>query len=277
MTGKSILITGCSSGIGHHIAHALHGRGWQVLATCRKAEDVARLQEEGLACHLLDLTDAASIRAGFDWAMEQTGGRLGALYNNGAFGMAGAIEDTSTDGFRSIFETNFFGWHELTRHVIPVMRQQGAGRIVQCSSVLGFAALKMRGPYVSTKYALEGYTDVLRLELRGTGIDVILLEPGPIDTAFRINARPHYEAHVEKEHSAWADFYKKRAEPRLYAETLPPDRWELTCEATTAKLIHALESPRPNARYFVTRPTYILAWARRLLPTRALDWVLAKA
>ena len=276
MSAKSILITGCSSGIGHHIAHALHQRGWKVLATCRQQADVERLQSEGLASHRLDYTDTASIRAAFDWALGQTDGRLDALYNNGAHAMGGAIEDTSTDGFRAIFEANFFGWHELTRLVIPVMRAQGHGRIVQCSSVLGLAGLRMRGPYCATKFAVEGYSDVLRLELRGTGSDVILLEPGPIDTPIRINARPHYERWVEREDTPWADFYRKKLEPRLYADELPADKWELTPEATTTKLLHALESPRPNARYYVTRPTYIVGWLRRLLPTRALDWVLMK-
>jgi len=273
---KSILITGCSSGIGHHVAHALHGRGWQVLATCRKAEDVVRLQDEGLACHQLDLTDTASIHAGVDWALGEAGGRLDALYNNGAHALGGAIEDTATDGFRAIFEANFFGWHELTCRIIPGMREQGHGRIVQCSSVLGFAGLRMRGAYVSTKHAIEGYSDTLRLELKGSGIDVILIEPGPIDTPFRVNAQPHFERWVKTEGSPWEKFYEKTFKPRLYAEKGPPDRFELSCEATTKKLIHALESPRPNARYFVTTPTYILDWARRLLPTRWRDRLLMR-
>jgi NAD(P)-dependent dehydrogenase (short-subunit alcohol dehydrogenase family) len=175
-----------------------------------------------------------------------------------------------------MFEANFFGWHELTRLVLPVMRDQGEGRIVQCSSVLGFVGSRMRGPYVSTKFAVEGYTDVLRLELAGTGIHPILLEPGPIGTKIRINAQKHYERWTEKENTAWAQFYKDTLEPRLYAKNGEPDRFELTCEATTAKLIHALESPRPRARYYVTTPTYIAAYLKRLLPTRWLDRVLLK-
>ena len=277
MAQKTILITGCSSGIGHHAAHALAKRGWQVMATCRKEDDCARLREEGLDSVRLDYQDTDSIRSGFDATMERFDGRLDALFNNGAYAMAGAIEDIPTGGWREIFEANFFGWHELTRMAIPVMRAQGAGRIVQCSSVLGFGALRMRGPYVSTKFALEGYTDVLRLELRGSGVQPILLEPGPIGTRIRLNTQAHYEKWTEKENTPWAKFYKNTLEPRLYAEAgADKDPFELTCEATTKKLIHALEAPRPHARYFVTTPTYIVAYLKRLLPTRWLDRVLMK-
>ena len=273
---RSILITGCSSGIGHHAAHALAKRGWRVLATCRQEADARRLRGEGLEACRLDYADTESIVAAMDWAMERAGGRLDALFNNGAHAMGGAIEDTATDGFRAIFEANFFGWHELTRRVLPVMRAQGRGRIVQCSSVLGFVAARMRGPYVSTKYAIEGYTDVLRLELRNSGIHLILFEPGPIDTMIRVNARPHYEKWVEKRETPWAQFYRDTLEPRLYAEGTTRDRFELGCAATTAKLIRALEDPRPRVRYQVTTPTYIAWYLRRLLPIRWLDHILMK-
>lgn len=273
---RTILITGCSSGIGHHAAHALAGRGWHVLATCRAEADCARLRDEGLESFRLDYQDEASIHAGFDETMARTDGRLDALFNNGAYAMGGAIEDTPTQAWREIFETNFFGWHTLTRRTIPVMRAQGGGRIVQCSSVLGFAALRMRGPYVSTKFAIEGYTDALRLELDGTGVHPILLEPGPIGTRIRLNAQQHYAKWVEKENTPWAEFYKRILEPRLYAVDPAPDKFELTCEATTAKLIHALEAPRPHARYYVTTPTYMFAYLKRVLPTRWLDRILIK-
>ena len=273
---RSILITGCSSGIGHHAAHALAKRGWRVIASCRQAKDVARLEEEGLTCVRLDYQDTDSIHAGLSSALEHTGGRLDALFNNGAFAMGGAIEDIPTKAWREMFEANFFGWHELTRSVLPVMRAQGEGRIVQCSSVLGLVAARMRGPYVSSKFAVEGYTDVLRLELHQSGIDVILLEPGPIGTKIRVNARPHYEKWTEKKNTYWAEFYRTRLEPRLYAEDPGPDRFELTCEATTGKLIHALESPRPRARYYVTTPTYMAGLLKRALPTRWLDRILLK-
>ena len=276
MTQKSILITGCSTGIGYHAAHALADRGWQVVAACRQQKDVDRLASEGLTTVRLDYTDTASIQSAFAATMEITGGRLDALFNNGAHAMGGAIEDIPTDFWRQIFEANFFGWHELTRLVIPIMRKQGAGRIIQCSSVLGFAGVKMRGPYSSTKYALEGYTDVLRLELHDTGIHPILIEPGPVRTAIRENARPHYEKWCEKKNTPWAEFYKNVLEKRLYAENPPPDRFELQPEAVTAKLIHALEAPRPRARYYVTTPTYIAGYLKRILPTRWLDEVLMR-
>jgi len=276
MTQRSILITGCSSGIGHHAAHALSARGWRVLATCRSQDDCNRLIAEGLDSFRLDYADAGSIGQAFEMAMERTGGRLDALFNNGAHAMAGAIEDTPTDAFRAIFEANFLGWHDLTRRVLRVMRRQGSGRIVQCSSVLGFVALRMRGPYVASKFALEGYTDALRLELRGSGIHAILLDPGPIDTKLRINARAHYEKWVEREATPWAGFYRDTLEPRLHGVDQPPDRFELSCAATTAKLLRALDAPRPRARYFVTTPAYIAWYLRRLLPTRWLDGILTR-
>ncbi|MEL6479621.1 MAG: SDR family NAD(P)-dependent oxidoreductase, partial [Pseudomonadota bacterium] len=175
---RSILITGCSSGIGLDAARQLAGTGWRVFASCRAEADCARLRAEGLASPRIDYQDPASIESGLADVLEATGGTLDALFNNGAYGMPGAVEDLPTDAFRELFEANFFGWHELTRQVIPVMRRQGQGRIVQCSSVLGFVALKMRGPYVSSKHALEGYSDVLRHELHGSGIHVVLIEPG---------------------------------------------------------------------------------------------------
>jgi len=274
--GRVVLITGCSSGIGHHAAHALAKRGWRVLATCRKAKDCVRLEAEGLESFRLDYQDPASIEDAFGAAMAATGGRLDALFNNGAFASPGAVEDMPVDGLRAIFEANFFGWHDLTCRAIPVMRAQGHGRILQNSSVLGFAALPMRGAYNSTKFALEGLTDTLRLELRGTPIHVILLEPGPIRTAIRENARTHYETWVKGRPSAFAELYRNELEPRLYAENPEPDRFELSCEATTAKIIHALESPRPRPRYYVTTPTYMAGALKRLLPTRWFDAFLAR-
>lgn len=273
---RSILITGCSSGIGYSCAHALHARGWQVLATCRKPEDAARLRAEGLDCGVLDLTDTDSIAAGLDWALSRTGGTLDALFNNGAFGLPGAVEDLPVDGLRSIFETNVFGWHDLTRRVIPVMRAQGHGRIVQNSSVLGFVTYKWRGAYVSTKHALEGLTDTMRLELRGSCIHVSLIEPGPVTSKIRANARVHFERWIDWESSALADLYRDTLLKRLYDDTNKPDSFELPPEAVAKKLIHAIESGRPRARYYVTVPTHFMGAMKRLLPTRALDWLIDK-
>ena len=274
--GRSILITGCSSGIGRHAALALAARGWRVFATCRREADCAALRAEGIESFRIDYQDTRSIAEGLDTALGRTGGRLDALFNNGAFAQPGALEDLPTDGLRAIFEANFFGWHELTRRVIPVMRGQGSGRIVQNSSVLGFVALRMRGAYVATKFALEGYTDALRLELSGTGIHAILLEPGPVRTLIRENARAHYRRWIDPAGSPWAAFYRDTLEPRLFAETPRRDSGELTCAATTAKIIRALESPRPRPRYYVTTPTHAMGALRRLLPTRWLDAVLIR-
>jgi NAD(P)-dependent dehydrogenase (short-subunit alcohol dehydrogenase family) len=275
-TGRTILITGCSSGIGNHLAHALGDRGWRVFATCRKEADCARLRDEGFESFRLDYEEVQSIEVAFEEAMERTEGRLDALFNNGAYAIPGAVEDLPARALRQIFEANFFGWHSLTRRVIPVMRAQGHGRIVMNSSVLGLSALRMRAAYTATKHALEGYTDTLRLELDDTPIEVILLEPGPIRTRIRQNAQAHYERWIDADNSVWATFYKEVVEPRLYAEDPAPDPFELTCEATTRKLIHALESRKPRARYYVTTPTYIIGILRRLLPTRMLDRILLR-
>ncbi|MCL1627338.1 SDR family oxidoreductase [Roseibaca sp. V10] len=272
---RSVLMTGCSSGIGYHAAHAMAARGWHVLASCRKEEDCARLRAEGLDSFALDLTDAASIHQGLSKALDSTGGRLDALFNNGAFALPGAVEDLPTDGLRALFETNLFGWHELTRAVIPVMRAQGHGRIVQNSSVLGLAALKWRGAYVASKFALEGLTDVMRLELAGTGLHVSLIEPGPITSRIRENSIPHFERWIDWENSPRAEQYRDNLLARLY-DKREPDFFELPPDAVTKRLIHALEARRPCARYPVTTPTYLLAALRRVLPTRLLDMVLQR-
>jgi len=275
MTQKSILITGCSSGIGYASAIGLRDAGWRVFASCRRQADCERLRVEGFDSPRIDYSNSESIASGVTDVLEATGGTLDALFNNGAFGTPGAVEDLPTDALRAIFEANFFGWHELTRAVIPVMRAQGHGRIVQCSSVLGFVALRWRGAYNSTKFALEGLTDTLRIEMRDTPIHVILIEPGPVTSKIRANSIPHFERWIDWEASPRAEFYRKALRKRLY-EDHGPDRFELPPEAVVKKLRHAIESPRPRPRYLVTTPTYAMAILRRILPTRALDWVLSR-
>ena len=274
MTQKSILITGSSSGNGLDAAYGLRDAGWRVFASCRKAEDCARLQSEGFESPLIDYADPNSIVNGLAETLEATGGTLDALYNNGAFACPGAVEDLPTDALRAIFETNFFGWHELTRLVIPVMRAQGHGRIVNCSSILGFVAMRWRGAYVSTKYALEGLTDVLRIEMANTPIKVILIEPGPITSKIRQNAVPHFEKWIDWENSARATEYRD-VQDRLYADS-GPDQFELPASAVTKKLLHALASHRPKPRYYVTTPTYFGGFLRRILSTRMLDAVISR-
>ncbi|MGY6696281.1 MAG: SDR family oxidoreductase [Roseinatronobacter sp.] len=272
---RSVLITGCSSGIGYHAAHALSARGWRVFATCRSDEDCARLSREGLETLRLDYVDTSSIHEALDTILSRTGGTLDALFNNGAYAVPGAAEDLPTAALRAIFETNVFGWHELTRAVLPVMRAQGSGRIVQNSSVLGLAALRWRGAYVATKYAIEGLSDVLRLEMHGTGIHVCLIEPGPITSRIRENSIPHFERWIDWQNSPRAAQYRDHLLARLY-DRQAPDTFELPPDAVTRRLINALESRRPKARYYVTAPTHVLGTARRILPTAALDWILRK-
>lgn len=267
---RSILITGCSSGIGYAAARGLTTRGWRVFATCRKEADCARLEAEGLRSFRLDYEDEPSIAAALETVLAETGGRLDALFNNGAYGVPGAVEDLPTAALRAIFEANFFGWHELTRRVLPVMRAQGHGRIVQNSSILGFWALKYRGAYTATKFAVEGLSDTLRLELRGSGIHLALIEPGPIDTKIRINSYPNFKKWIDRRASPHEKLYQSKLIPRLEAETFETP-FELPPEAVVAKLVHAIESPRPHPRYYVTVPTHVVGFLRRLLSTRPMD------
>ncbi|HBR61092.1 MAG TPA: short-chain dehydrogenase [Rhodobacteraceae bacterium] len=272
---KSILITGCSSGIGYDAAHGLTARGWRVFATCRKETDCIRLRHEGLESFVLDYADEASVSAALAEVLNATGGTLDALFNNGAYALPGAAEDLPRAGLRELFETNVFGWHDLTRQVIPVMRAQGAGRIVNCSSVLGLVVAPWRSAYNASKFAIEGLTDTLRLEMRGTGIHIVLIEPGPVTSQIRQNAVVAFEKWIDWENSVRADEYRSTLIKRLY-EKRGKDRFELPASAVTQKLIHALESPKPKPRYFVTTPTYIMSSLKRILPTKALDWILAK-
>lgn len=245
-----------------------------MFASCRQAADCDRLRAEGFDSPLLDYADSATISSALAEVLAATGGTLDALYNNGAYALPAYVEDLPRDGLRAIFEANLFGWHDLTCRVLPVMRAQGHGRIVNCSSVLGLVGAKWRGAYVATKFALEGLTDVLRLELRGTQIKVILIEPGPITSRIRANAARQFERWIDWENSAHVASYAALRH-RLY-EAKGPDKFELPASAVTKRLIHALESANPRPRYFVTFPTWFAAAVKRLLPTRWLDWVVAK-
>jgi NAD(P)-dependent dehydrogenase (short-subunit alcohol dehydrogenase family) len=271
---KTILITGCSSGIGLHAAQGLRERGYRVFATARQPEDVDRLRAEGFEAFRLDLADSGSIRQAVAQVLETTGGELYALFNNGAYGQPGAVEDLRREVLREQFETNLFGTHELTNLLIPVMRRQGYGRIVQNSSVLGFAAMAYRGAYNASKYALEGLSDTLRLELAGSGVYVSLVEPGPISSRFRDNAFAMYKKNIDPERSFHREKYLA-IEARLQKEG-PVVPFTLGPEAVLKKVILALEAKRPKARYYVTFPTYLFGGLKRILPDRALDWVLGK-
>lgn len=274
---QTVLITGCSSGIGLAAARGLRQAGFRVLATARHEADVAVLAAEGFAAHRLDLSDEASIEAAARWALSQSQGQLWALVNNGAYGQPGALEDLPTAALRRQFETNFFGWHHLTRQLLPAMLANGQGRIVQVGSVLGLVAMRFRGAYNSSKFALEGYTDTLRLELRGTGVQVSLIEPGPIETQFRRHALAAFRQAIDLDHSRHAEEYRQTLQRLGRAEGSPSGPFTLPAEACLPPLLHALQARRPRRRYQVTRPAKWLYYLRRLLPTAWLDALLARS
>jgi NAD(P)-dependent dehydrogenase (short-subunit alcohol dehydrogenase family) len=265
---KSILITGCSTGIGYVCALGMRDRGWRVFATARSAEDIAHLEGHGLEVIQLDYRHSASVQACAAQVALRTGGKLDALFNNGAYGQPGAVEDISRKVLEEQFAANFFGWHELTNLCLPMMRANGSGRIVQCSSVLGLAALKWRGPYNASKFALEGLSDTLRLELRGTGIKVVTINPGPIESQFVANAKAAFERNVDMSKSHYKDVFERQ---RQRLERGGNARFKLPATAVLEKLVLAVESENPSAHYYVTKATWILAAAKRMLPKRLLD------
>ena len=271
---QSILITGCSSGIGYTCAHGLQKRGYNVFATCRKEADVERLKAEGLNAFRLDLCDTKSMHDALSWMLSQTDGRIDILFNNGAYGQPGAVEDVSREVLREQFETNVFGTQELSNLVLPYMRKQGGGRIVYNSSILGFVAMSYRGAYNASKFAIEGLADTMRLELYGSGIDVILIEPGPIRSDFRKNALAKFLVNIDYEHSAHKEIYAKTLE-RLNASGDAP--FTLGAEAVLAVLVKAIVAKKPKARYAVTFPTKLFAFLKRMLPTTLMDIIVRKA
>ena len=274
---KVILITGCSSGIGLDAALTMKAKGWLVIATCRKEQDCKNLRKMGLISFVLDYQNRDSIDTAFASALNHAGGRIDVLFNNGAYAIPGAVEDLPTDALRQIFEANFFGWHHLTRLAVKIMRKQNEGRIIQNSSVLGFAALRFRGAYNSTKFALEGLSDTLRLELKGSGIHVILIEPGPIRTLIRKNSQPHFERWVDWQNSNLKLIYQQTVIPRLNApDNGPPNLFELKPAAVSAAVVEACESAKPNLRYRITLLTKIAWLLKHLLPVKLQDQILAR-
>ncbi|ATB70744.1 putative NAD(P)-dependent oxidoreductase YbbO-like [Sulfurospirillum diekertiae] len=271
---RSILITGCSSGIGYTCAHGLQKQGYNVFATCRKDEDVKRLQAEGLNACKLDLCDSGSLHVALAWMLSQTDGRIDVLFNNASFGQPGAVEDLKRDVLREQFETNVFGSVELTNLVLPYMRKQGHGRIIFNSSILGFVAMSYRGAYNASKFAIEGLADTLRLELHGSGVDVVLIEPGPIRSHFRKNALAKFLANIDQERSAHKVIYEKTLE-RL--QKSGDSAFTLGAEAVLKVLVEAIESKKPKFRYPVTFPTKLFTLLKRILPTCIMDSIARKA
>lgn len=271
---RTIVVTGCSSGIGAHCARALKADGWRVFATVRKAEDLAGLEADGIEAFLMDYAKAETISELVAAVLERSDGRIDALFNNGAYGQPGAVEDLSTEALRAQFEANFFGWHELTRQVIPSMRKRGQGRIVQCSSILGIVPFRYRGAYTASKFAIEGLSITLRMELQGSGIHISLIEPGPIATRFTANALSKIKEHIDLENSPHAvDYIRQLA--RLDGSG-PVNRHKLGPEAVYAVLKHALNSKNPRPHYPVTTPAKQGIFLKRLLPAdlfyRLMRW-----
>jgi NAD(P)-dependent dehydrogenase (short-subunit alcohol dehydrogenase family) len=269
---RTILVTGASSGIGAYCARALQEKGWRVFATARNAEDVAALEADGIEAFAFDYSDARSIAELADAVLARTGGRLDALYNNGAYAQAGAVEDLPTEALRRQFEANFFGWHELTRRFIPAMREQGHGRIVNCSSILGLVPMKYRGAYAASKYALEGLTLCLRMELEGSGIHVSLIEPGSVDTGIAKNGLSWFERYIDIERSAHREAYRAEIERLKCGKKA---RLGVKPDAVLRVLLHALENPRPKPHYLVTVPARIGAIMKHVLPAAILYRILA--
>jgi len=274
MDTKSILITGCSSGIGLCTAQRLKQEGYRVFATARKEQDVQKLKTQGFESFLLDYRESESIQSALQQVLQATNGTLYALFNNGAYGQPGAVEDLSREVLKEQFETNVFGWHELTNLVLPIMRKQGYGRIIQNSSVLGIVAMPMRGAYNASKYAIEGLNDTLRLELHDSNIFVSMVEPGPIESRFRANAALYFKKNINKEVSTHKKRYqqlinKLETEGPVVPFTLPAD-------AVYEKVLKILTSKKPKAHYYVTFPTYLFGYLKRVLSTKSLDWLLRK-
>lgn len=271
---RTVLITGCSSGIGRATADHLRARGWRVLASARKAEDVARLQADGFEALALDVADADSVERAAAETLRRLEGRLGALVNNAGYGQAGAMEDISRDLLRRQFEVNVFGLQDLTNRLLPAFRAAGAGRIVHVSSVLGRVSIPMNGSYCASKHAVEALADAQRVELRDTGIGLSLVEPGPITTAFRRNAAQQVEAHLPHGPSRFADYYARQVAG--HRAVRKEDRFAMTADAVACAIAHALESPRPRARYRVTLPAHVAPLARALVPDALYDRLVAR-
>ncbi|KTD63132.1 oxidoreductase with NAD(P)-binding Rossmann-fold domain protein [Legionella santicrucis] len=272
MKEKIILITGCSSGIGFDAAFALKKRGHRVIGSCRKKEDVEKLLNIGLEAVQLDVSDSSSIQSAFEKVLAKTEGRIDVLINNAGYGQAGALEDITRDVLRAQFETNVFGLVELMNLTIPIMRKQGHGRIINISSILGIISMPFRGAYNASKYAVEGVSDTLRLELHSSGINVITVEPGPIESRFRDNCVDNSLNYIDKQHSYFSKQYEHMLEE--FKQKKSASIFTKQPDAVIKKLYHAIESKRPKAKYPITIPAHLMIFLKRILTTRMLDKIL---
>lgn len=272
---KSVLVTGCSSGIGRATAELLKSKGWTVFPTARKVVDLDALKQAGFDAIKLDLRSSESIALAVEWVLIKNGGQLDAVVNNAGFGMPGAMEDLTRDAMRDQFEVNLFGLQELTNRLIPIFRKQGAGRIVNVSSVVGRVSLPFMGIYSASKFALEAVSDALRVELSRDHISVSLVEPGPIATQFSTNCAEQGEQNLDPHTSRFSAAYKKYFKKRRNGG-MSEDRFRLPPEAVAKKIVHALEASRPKIRYCVTLPAYLGDWAARFIPAAWVDHLLAQ-
>lgn len=273
---RSILITGCSSGIGLCAAHTLRQRGYRVLATARQEADVAQLQSQGFESFQLDINSSSSIKKAVAAILQATQGKLFALFNNSGYVQAGAVEDLSREAIRQQFETNVFGAIELITAVLPIMRKQGYGRIVQNSSMLGVVTMPYVGAYNASKFALDGFSHTLRQELRGTAIQVSIIAPGPVLSKLREKAKKYFSVDINKVDSPHYAAYQRIAQRYSEAPSPREQRLSLPAEAVVKDLIHALESRNPRSHYFVGAAAKMFAFLRRLLPEKMLDWIITR-
>ncbi|WP_025247312.1 SDR family NAD(P)-dependent oxidoreductase [Mannheimia varigena] len=269
---KTILITGCSSGIGYATASHLKNSGWRVIASCRKPEDVARLQAEGFECLLLDVTNSEQIQNAFDYVRASS--QLDAIFCNAGYGQPGCVEDVPREALREIFETNVFGAWEVINQAMKIFRSQNHGRILINSSILGFAAMHYRGAYNATKFALEGLADTLRCELHDSNIYVSLIEPGPIQSNFRPNSVAKLKQYIDVENSYHKELNQTQYQRLTTKGNTNP--FTLPASACAEACLKALTAEKPKARYQVTFPTKLFWWLRRILPTTAFDYMNRK-
>ncbi len=271
MNKETILITGCSTGIGFETAVYLKLKGYRVFATARQQKDVEMLQKLGFEAFLLDVIKRETITNTLNQILELTSGTLDIVFNNAGFGQPGALEDISTDVLKEQFNTNVFGLHEVTIQILPIMQKQGYGKIIQHSSVLGLISLKLRGAYNASKYAIEGLTDTLRLELEDTNIQVTILNTGPVTSDFRKNAIAKTKENIDMEHSRFKEIYHKNLNAKK--SEVPFNLPSIDVAKVIEKIII---SKNIKPRYYITKATYILGYLKRFLSTKSMDKILKR-
>jgi NAD(P)-dependent dehydrogenase (short-subunit alcohol dehydrogenase family) len=268
---KAVLITGCSSGIGHSTALELARRGWKVYATARKPESISDLADAGCTTLALDVTDEESRRTAVQRVIDAEGA-VGVLINNAGYSQSGAVESVPIDQVRDQFETNVFGLLRMCRLVLPGMRAQHWGKIVNLSSMGGRLTFPGGGIYHATKYAVEALSDAMRFEVRGFGVDVIIIEPGLIVTKFGETAAG--SVHTPEDDRAYADFNRHVAKLTEEAYKGPMAKLGAGPEAVAKTIADAISAKRPKARYPVTPSARLMIGQRRLVPDRVWDLIM---